>query len=1169
MKRRPHVLLLLTAALLFGAAAPPHIAPATMLVDPFVGTSTTPDGQDVIDDFPGADVPFGMVQWSPDTPSQNAGGGYEYGDHAITGLSLTHLSGPGCSVFGDFSFLPTTGAVTDPAHASQPFSHASEEAAPGWYAVTLGRPGIRTEVTVTTHTGLGRFVYPAGATANLLVNVSSDQAGVRLAGFTVVNAHEIDGYAQTGGFCGMPDRYTVYFVAQFDRPIASYGTWHGTTLTPGSTRAQGPDVGGWLTFDTAANPAVKMRVGLSFTDLDGARKNLAAEGRGWDLTTMRNAALARWQHLLDRVRVTGGTPAERRTFYTAVYHTLLHPNVYSDVDGRYRGFDDAIHHARPGHAEYANFSDWDIYRTEMPWLALIAPRESSDMVQSLVDAAGQTGMLPRWALVNGATSVMGGDSVDPVIAGAYAFGARDFDVHAALDAMVRGASDAAIAPVNGWYVERPELPEYLQRGYIVNTHTTSVSPVPNGASETLEYALDDFSIARFAQAAGAPSDAAAFMKRSSNWARLFDRGTGLITPRDAAGAFMLEPITSMGQSGFQEGNAAQYTPMVPQDLADLIKAMGGRAAAIAKLDTFFTQLNAGQDKPYAWLGNEISLGSPWVYLTAGAPWHTQQIIREALLTQFGDSPHGLTGNDDLGTMSAWYIWGAIGLYPQNPAVRDLDIGSPLFSHVTIASPGGPTIDIDAPGASDTTPYVRALRVNGATTAHTWIALPMHGSLRLDFALAASPDTSWGSAPNDAPPSFATVDTQQLYPPPTTGTFVQSPQPETIVAPGATATLAFTATSIAPAPIRFSWRAHVPAGFSMQPDRGEAAVSSGGNTPIAATVTASSSVAPGLYDVPITADACAGAACTVPRALVAVVRVQGEPLALGYIENRWDNTVTPFDPRTGAIGAPITVGDEPRDSALSRDGRYLYVADHSGAAISVVDTQAQKTVATIKVGNGPNGIALTPDGKTLWVANNGDNTIQPIDTVTRHAGAPIATGPGPRFIAIAPDGRTLYVSNQGANSVTPFDLSTMKAGVPIAVGAQPTGIAIAPDGKIAYVVNTGDNSVTPIDLERERALPAIPVGVEPMLIAIAPDGKVAYVTNYATTTVTPIDLAGGRVLAPIHVGGAPWGVAFTPDSKTAYVVARRDSALIPIDVATGRAGAPIPIGSTSPYTLAVP
>ncbi len=616
-------------------------AMVTTLVDTFVGTSGTQTGGP-IDTFPGADVPFGMVQWSPDTPSHNAGGGYEYTDRQITGFSLTHLSGPGCSVFGDFGVLPTTGEIpADPANAAQPFSHTDEESAPGWYAVSLGSPAIRSELSVTTRTGIGRFTFPATSQANLLFNASSNQVGVTGAHLRIDAPDEISGSASSGFFCGMPDRYTAYFVARFDRPFRQFGTWQGARPSLGSSVSDGTQTGGWVTFDATSSRSVTVRVGLSFVSLAGARANLAAEGRSANIITVRNRATDRWGAMLRRIAISGGVTDAQRTFYTAFYHTLLHPNVISDVTGLYRGFDGRIHRVRAGHDEYANYSDWDIYRTEVPLIALIAPQQTSDMIQSLVNAFTQEGWLPRWPLVNGPSSVMGGDSIDPVISGAFAFGARDYDAHAALMAMVKGATSTQPPPAQDWYFERWELhDDYLKRGYVVNTHTTSVSPVPNGASETLEYALDDFSIARLAFELRDRATYDAFMRRSSNWTTLFDGATGWIAPRDEDGAFMQTPLTENGQSGFQEGNAAQYTWMVPQDLRDLAAAMGGVRPATAKLDAFFTELDAGQDKPYAWLGNEPSLGAPWVYLTLGEPWRAQEIVRRALTTLYANTPAG-------------------------------------------------------------------------------------------------------------------------------------------------------------------------------------------------------------------------------------------------------------------------------------------------------------------------------------------------------------------------------------------------------------------------------------------------------------------------------------------------------------------------------------------------
>ncbi len=1155
----------LTFALPASARAAMPSAP-TSLVDTFVGTSGTPAGGP-IDTFPGADLPFGMVQWSPDTPSQNAGGGYEYSDHEITGFSLTHLSGPGCNVFGDFGILPTIGEIPDdPAAARQPFSHASEESAPGWYAVSLGSPAIRTELSVTGRTGIARFTFPPNAQANLLFNTASNQAGVTDARVRIDGPQEISGSASSGFFCGMPDRYTVYFVARFNRPFRQYGTWTGAQTSLGSEAAQSPASGAWVTFDAMHRSQIIVKVGLSFVGLAGARANLDAEGHGWDVTAVRNRATDLWNAMLGRIAISGGTSQERRTFYTALYHTLLHPNLIDDVTGLYTGFDGKIHRVRPGHHEYANYSDWDIYRTEVPLLALLAPGETSDMMQSLVDAAHQEGWLPRWALVNGPTSVMGGDSVDPVIAGAYAFGARDFDTRAALVAMIKGASTTAPPPAQGWYIERWELnDDYLRRGYVVNSHTTSVSPEPNGASETLEYALDDFSIAHFAYALRDTRTYLAFMRRSANWMTLFDGATGWIAPRDADGAFEQARITANGQSGFQEGNAAQYTWMVPQDLRDLIVAMGGPTVAIAKLDAFFAQLDAGEDKPYAWLGNEPSLGAPWVYLSAGEPWRAQEIVRQALTTLYGDTPQGLPGNDDLGTMSAWYVWCAMGLYPQNPAARYLDVGAPLFSSVTLRSPNGPTIAITAPQSLEA-PYIASVRVDGRASNNAWVSLPMRGRLRLDIAVGANSNEQWGSSLNSAPPSYAMT---PLSFPPATAAVLNSAGADVRIAAGGTTALRFEISNRAgKSRADVTWHAALPDGFRADANRGRVTVDPGATETVVEHISADASLRAGYYDARIDAVAANGALLAHLIVSVRVSNGRQGPL-LAYAENRFGNTITPIDLSSGATGPEIRVGEEPRDAVLSSDGTRLYVANLGGSSISVVDTIAQRAIATVKVGSSPNGIAITPDGKLLWVASADDNTIESIDTASLTVGTAIRVGSRPRAIAISPDGSALYVSNNGSNTVTPVDLRSRVARPPITVGARPAGLAITPDGKRLYVVGSAANDVVPVDLaDTGLALPSIPVGVYPMGIAIAPDGRIAYVTNYANSTIARIDLQRGTAGTPIEVGGAPYGVAITSNGRTAIVVSHRDNAAVLIDVETGRVGRPIPLGN-GPYTVAAP
>jgi predicted alpha-1,2-mannosidase len=1139
----------LAAAVLAATLAP------TSLVDTFIGTSGTQIGGP-IDTFPGADTPFGMLQWSPDTPSQNAGGGYEYTDTAITGFSLTHLSGPGCSVFGDFAMLPTLGPVTDPSTTQQTFSHTNETTAPGYYAVSLGSPAIRTELAVTSRSGLGVFTFPANAQANVVVNPASNQAGVTDASIRIVGSNEIEASASSGFFCGMPDRYSVYYVARFDRAFSASGVLHD---------GHGPHAAGWVRFDTTSNPIVRVQVAISFVDMQGARNNLAAEAKSWDIAKVRNAALSAWQQMLSRIEISGGSRSEQRQFYTALYHTMLHPNLISDADGRYRGFDGDVHHVKPGHAEYANYSDWDIYRTEIPLIALLAPDPVSDMEQSLVDAYAQSGWLPRWPVVNQPSSVMGGDSVDPVIAGGYAFGARDFDTRTALQGMIKGATNTTTPPGYGWYLERPQSADYQQRGYIPNYYTTSVSPVPNGASETLEYALDDASIAAFARGIGDGATYQRFLPRANNWTTIFDTQTGWIAPRNADGAFLQTDIGESGQSGFQEGNAAQYSWMVPQDLDALIRGMGGRETAVAKLDTFFSQLNADQDKPYAWMGNEPSLGSPWVYLAAGEPWRTQAIVRTVLMTLYMDTPDGIPGNDDLGTMSAWYVWCAIGLYPQFPAMREVDIGSPLFSHIVIRPPHGPTITIDAPNASDATPYVSSLRLDGAATQHTWLALPLRGSVHLGFDLAATPDKAWGAAAGDAMPAFASTNAAFPASTPVRVTLSDAAVQLTPGSSNAAATVRFENTGDTPASL--TWRLTTQDGLSGTPAVGSITLAAKSSQSVPIVLASGTS---GLYSARITGVDEHGAQLQ-PATIDVRAQQDNERLPLAWIANRFNNTVMPYDTRTGALGTPIAVKDEPRDGVLTPDDRLYFVADRSAKTVSVIDTVQNKVIADVAVGNSPNGLAITPDGATVWVANYDDNTIQPIDVHTLRAGKAIAEGYGPRYISISPDGARLYVSAQGSNAVYVCDADTGESVLPplaYPVGQRPVGIAVAPNGKMLYVVDNGENAVSIVEIATGRSIKTVKVGVEPMYISVDPSGKLAYVTNYATTTVTPIDLTTNTAKPDITVGGQPFDVEWLHDGSAAVAILHRDNALVRID-RDGHASAPLFLGSGGAYTISLP
>jgi predicted alpha-1,2-mannosidase len=797
----------LVAALALGPGPAGAAAGPASRVDVFAGTMPGPRTFGGGHDYPGAALPFGMVQWSPDTsPEAPHSGGYDYRDHHIDGFSLTHLSGAGCAVYGDFPFVPTTEALTgSPAPNAGPglagrfepgFSHRGESGAPGFYSVELqprrGGP-IGVALTATTRTGFGRFTFPAGPHASLLIDAGGsaqpdDAAAVHLD----PGRREVTGSASSGLFCGQRPRYKVYFAARFGRSFAASGTWTEGRLEPGSETAadtQGPAqnpkvtarAGAYATFDTRHDRTVTVRVGISFVSVAGARAALRAESSGHGFGAIRTAARKSWEQALGKVSVAGGSARQTRTFYTALYHALLAPRTFNDVGGDYIGMDGAVHRAR-GRTQYADFSGWDVYRTEIELLALIEPRRASDMVQSLVADAEQSGCLPRWPYANGQSMTMVGDSADPIIAAAAAFGAVHFDRAAALAAMVRGATEPCQSP-NGEYVERQGLTSYLKLGYVpfdedtnlrnANSIYGSPTAVWGSAATTLEYAIDDFSIAQFAARSGAGeggqgsdgSGSAAtyeqFIHRAANWRRLFDPASGLIEPRFASGTFP-DPYDALQGGGFVEGNAPQYSWMVPQDPAGLFRAMGGPGRAAARLDGFLRVLNAGAGgthTDHALLGDEPTLETPWLYDWLRRPWKTQAAVRRGLRL-YSPSPAGWPGNDDLGTLSAWYVFGALGLYPAQPGTGTLALGSPLFGRAEVRLAHGKRLVILAPGTARSgkapppaaAPYVAALHLDGHAHDRPWLRYcEIAAGATLGFELTAHP-TRWGQR-GQLPPSY--------------------------------------------------------------------------------------------------------------------------------------------------------------------------------------------------------------------------------------------------------------------------------------------------------------------------------------------------------------------------------------------------------------------------------
>ncbi|MGW8266135.1 MAG: GH92 family glycosyl hydrolase [Longimicrobiales bacterium] len=766
------------------------IDPATY-VDPLIGTA---NGGNTV---PGAVVPFGMVQWSPETtrgdPTRRpAPGGYQYDANRIRGFSLTHLSGTGCrGASGDIPFLPVLGEIeSSPSADTQDrryvgsFSHPNETAEAGYYQVRF-RDGVNTELTATARTGSARFTFPSGEPAFVLIRTSDSEVGSGDAWVEVDEAtRTVRGWVSSGNFCGYihpvvrHDYYTLYFVAEFDRPFTAIGSWEDEALTPGNRTAgggttYGPDgypvpglgSGAYVGFDTDMDRVVGLRVGISYVSLENARLNLEAENpAGTPFDALRKEAREAWTDALSAIRIAGGTEEQRRIFYTALYHSLLHMNLFSDVNGEYWGFDGMAHTVRPPQrAQYANFSGWDVYRSQVQLVALLRPKVAADMAQSLLNQAEQNeGVWDRWTHNSGATHVMEGDASALAVAGIHAFGGRDFDVGGAYASLARAARVPTPLDLSdeGCPVmcpgQRPSLDEWLALGYL-----STASNAWGGAGETLEDVSADFALAQLALRLGDTASHREFLARSGFWRNLFNPDAtpegGYIQERNPDGSWTeFDPSSSRG---FAEGSSAQYTWMIPFDVKGLMDAMGGPENTSARLDDFFhnedgTWALTERGGLKAEMDNEPSIGVPWLYHFTGQPAKTQEIIREVQKRLWSDRPHGIPGNDDLGAMSSWFVWSAMGMYPFYPGRGELLLGSPLFPHIRIHRHEGPTLTIRAAAASTDRPFVHALRVNGEASTRPWLPADfLERDGVLDFTLSSAPHPAWGTAPDDVPPSF--------------------------------------------------------------------------------------------------------------------------------------------------------------------------------------------------------------------------------------------------------------------------------------------------------------------------------------------------------------------------------------------------------------------------------
>ncbi|MFJ3421776.1 GH92 family glycosyl hydrolase [Streptomyces sp. NPDC086082] len=745
------------------AAESPVHGRLTDLVNPFIGTEN--DGNT----YPGAAVPFGMVQFSPDTGHNT---GYDYSQNHIRGFSLVHLSGVGCGLGGDLPVLPTTGDVTqtDYAQYAAEFSHDDEHASPGYYQVGL-KSGIEAELTATARTGVQRYTFPATDKANVLLNAAQSLHSGVTSKVEVLDNRTVRTSITGRGFCQDTKPYTVHTVTHFDRPFTTYGTWNGSTVTAGSKSGSG---GAYVRFDTAKDRTVEATTALSYVDAHGAAVNLRAEG-GSSFDAVRHRAQRAWEDRLDDVRAQGGSDSLRRTFYSSLYRSFLAPNIGSDADGRYTGWDQQVHRARD-FTYYQNWSLWDTYRTQSQLLALLAPREARDMAISVITIDEESGWLPKWGYGTVETNIMTGDPVTPFLTNAYQQGLLKGYEERAYRALKQNAD--GVPPTDSAAVGREANKEYLANGYAPyikdRPHAKpGDSDYDHGASATLEYALSDAMLAQMARDLGHGADAARYAARAQNYRTIFDPSTGFFRARDASGAFV-GPADPAQSEGFHEGTSWQYQWLVPQDLPGMVDLIGGRQAANTRLDSFFAydQLLADPAKtarevwvngPYDYYNadkynpqNEPDLIAPYTYLSTGQPWKTTDVVHAAL-TLFTDGPTGMTGNDDLGTMSAWNVLSSIGIFPVQPGYDTWGLSTPVFDRVDLTLdrryyPHG-ALTIKAPGTSATDRYIQGARTDGTSYDRTYLTTGALRSVRsLAFTVGPHP-SEWGTSPQAAPPAL--------------------------------------------------------------------------------------------------------------------------------------------------------------------------------------------------------------------------------------------------------------------------------------------------------------------------------------------------------------------------------------------------------------------------------
>ena len=757
-------------------------------VDPFIGTDFFAHM------FPGPGLPFGMVHLSPDTYTKGwtYAAGYQHADNSTMGFSHTHYSGVGMVAKGDLLLMPTVGQklqVTpgtrgnpDEGYRSR-FDHADETASPGYYSVYLKDYGIEAELTVSRRAGMHRYTFPESEDAHILMDLGHiiGDAPEGKSHLEFVNNNTIEGYK-------LSQEATLFFVAEFSKDFAAYGTWDGNYKTPESgaslfpykSAESGSKIGAFVNYSTRANESILVKVGLSYVSVEGARKNLISEIPGWDFDRVRSEARKTWNRELNKIQIEGGSEDQKEVFYTALYHSLLAQVISSDVDGRYLGMDGKVHVAED-YDFFPSFLCWDTYRSEHPLMTLIEPEQVNAMIKSIVAKTKHYGWLPAQHHRNVFGQGMVGDHLVPIIVDAYMKGFRDYDVEFIYEAMRQKATELPPPPLPR-SAGRSGLEYYMELGY------TPVDRVTESVPNTLELAYNDWCIARMAGELGREADHELFMQRAQNYTRLFDPSTNFMRPKMLDGSWLEScgdrpaEIASFGDHVyydcfdpllvgrrpnryFTESNAWQYVWSVQHDIKGLVRQFEDPSAFVTKLDSLFTMSPEISPPKYVGVvgtigqyvhGNQPSHHVAYLYNYVGMPWKTQLRVSQ-VMDLYRTGPGGLCGNEDMGSLSSWYVLSAMGIYPVCPGQNVYVIGTPLFEKATIklVSPyEAGEFTIRANQVSPLNKYIQSASLNGEPMSKSWLShqeIVQGGTLIFEMGPEANPD--WGREASDIPPSL--------------------------------------------------------------------------------------------------------------------------------------------------------------------------------------------------------------------------------------------------------------------------------------------------------------------------------------------------------------------------------------------------------------------------------